>query len=45
MAGALLMRGTKNKTRQQIQDETDRLKAQINVSGGSNRALRQHPDI
>jgi len=34
MAGALLMRGTKNKTKQQIQDETDRLKAQINVSGG-----------
>jgi zinc protease len=35
MAGALLMRGTKNKTRQQIQDETDRLKAQINVFGGA----------
>ena len=34
MAGSLLMRGTKNKTRQQIQDETDRLKAQVNVSGG-----------
>ncbi len=33
-AGALLMRGTKNKNRQQIQDETDRLKAQIGVSGG-----------
>jgi zinc protease len=28
------MRGTKNKTRQQIQDETDRLKARLNVSGG-----------
>lgn len=27
------MRGTKNKNRQQIQDETDRLKAQINISG------------
>ncbi|MBZ5625499.1 MAG: insulinase family protein [Acidobacteriia bacterium] len=38
MAGALLMRGTKNKNRQQIQDETDRLKAQINVSGGVNSA-------
>jgi zinc protease len=35
MAGSLLMRGTRNKTRQQIQDETDRLKAQISVSGGS----------
>ena len=32
-ASALLMRGTKTKTRQQIQDETDRLKAQINVWG------------
>jgi zinc protease len=38
MAGALLMRGTKNKNRQQIQDETDRLKAQINVYGGSSSA-------
>jgi len=34
LAGALLMRGTKNKNRQQIQDETDKLKAQINVGGG-----------
>jgi zinc protease len=33
MAGAMLMRGTKAKNRQQIQDETDKLKAQINVSG------------
>jgi zinc protease len=33
MAGAMLMRGTKNKSRQQIQDEMDRLKAQVNVSG------------
>ena len=41
MAGALLMRGTKNKNRQQIQDETDRLKAQINVSGGVDRRLRR----
>jgi len=38
LAGALLMRGTKNKTRQQIQDETDRLKARLNVSGGINSA-------
>ena len=35
LAGSLLMRGTKNKNRQQVQDETDRLKAQINVSGSS----------
>jgi zinc protease len=34
MAGALLMRGTTKKNRQQIQDETDRLKAQISVYGG-----------
>jgi zinc protease len=33
LAGALLMRGTKTLNKQQIQDETDRLKAQINVSG------------
>ena len=33
MAGSMLMRGTKTKNRQQIQDETDRLKAQINVFG------------
>jgi zinc protease len=38
MAGAMLMRGTKNKNRQQIQDETDRLKAQINVSGNVDSA-------
>ena len=38
LAGGLLMRGTKNKTRQQIQDETDRLKARLNVSGGINSA-------
>ena len=38
MTGALLMRGTKNKSRQQIQDETDKLKAQISVSGDVNSA-------
>ena len=32
------MRGTKNKSRQQIQDEMDRLKAQINVSGSATSA-------
>ena len=32
---AMLMRGTKNKTRQQIQDESDRLKARIGVAGGA----------
>ena len=34
LAGGLLMRGTRNKSRQQIQDEMDRLKARITVSGG-----------
>jgi len=33
MTGAMLMRGTLHKNRQQIQDETDRLKAQISVNG------------
>jgi zinc protease len=33
ITGGLLMRGTKNKSRQQIQDEMDRLKAKVNVSG------------
>lgn len=34
MAGAMLMRGTESHTRQEIQDELDRLKAQGGVSGG-----------
>ena len=34
IAGGLLMRGTRNKSRQQIQDEMDRLNARIMVSGG-----------
>jgi len=37
-AGGLLMRGTKNKTRQQIQDELDRLKTRMNVTGGPTNA-------
>lgn len=32
-AGQMLMRGTNKRTRQQIQDEFDRLKARVNVSG------------
>jgi zinc protease len=35
LAGGLLMRGTKTRNRQQIQDETDRLKAQISVFAGA----------
>ena len=34
LTAAMLMRGTKNRTRQQIQDESDRLKARIGVFGG-----------
>jgi len=34
LAGGLLMRGTKTKSRQQLQDEMDRLNARITVSGG-----------
>ena len=35
LAASMLMRGTKNKTRQQIKDELDRLKARMNVGGGA----------
>jgi zinc protease len=38
LAGAMLMRGTTKKTRQQIQDELDRLKARLNVSGSATQA-------
>jgi zinc protease len=35
-AAAMLNKGTKSKTRQQIQDELDRLKARVNFGGGAN---------
>jgi zinc protease len=35
VAGAMLMRGTAKHTRQQITDEFNRLKAQVNVGGGA----------
>ena len=38
IAGGMLMRGTKNKSRQQIQDEIDRLKAHLSVSGSATSA-------
>ncbi len=38
LAGAMLMRGTKNKSRQQIQDAMDKLKARIMVTGGPTTA-------
>jgi zinc protease len=37
-AGGLLMRGTKTRTREQIQEELDRLKARMNVTGGATNA-------
>ena len=40
-AGAMLMRGTTKHTRQQIQDEIDRLKARLNVFGGPTNAGAQ----
>jgi zinc protease len=36
LMGAMMLRGTKSKSRQQIKDEFDRLKAQVSVSGGGN---------
>jgi zinc protease len=38
ITGALLMRGTKTRTRQQIQEEMVKLNARINVNGGSTGA-------
>jgi zinc protease len=39
LAGAMLMRGTTRHTRQQIQDELDRLKARAFVFGGATQAF------
>ena len=38
IAGGLLMRGTKSKSRQQIQDEMDKLKTSLSVGGGETSA-------
>ena len=38
ITGQMLMRGTKNRNRQQIQDEINRLKARVNVGGGATSA-------
>jgi zinc protease len=38
MAGALLMRGTAKHTRQQLNDEIDKLKTRLSVSGGDTTA-------
>jgi zinc protease len=40
-AGQLLQRGTAKKTRQQIKDEFDKLKAQVNIFGGATNAFVQ----
>lgn len=52
LAGQMLMRGTARRTRQQINDEFDRLKARVFVSGGATAAtvsietVRQNfPDV
>jgi zinc protease len=39
LAGAMLMRGTAKHSRQQIQDELDRLKARVSVFGGATQAV------
>ena len=39
VAGGMLMRGTAKHTRQQIQDELDRLKARASVNGGATQAV------
>ncbi|MDX1645623.1 MAG: pitrilysin family protein [Longimicrobiales bacterium] len=52
MAGAMIMRGTETRTRQEIQDELDRLQAQGSIGGGPTiatgqfRTVREHvPDL
>ncbi len=39
LAGSMLMRGTAKRTRQQIKDEFDKLKARVNVDGGPTSAF------
>ncbi len=38
LAADMLSKGTKSKTRQQFQDELDKLKARVSISGGSTQA-------
>lgn len=38
LAGGMLMRGTRQRTRQELSDELDRLKARLNVAGGVTQA-------
>jgi len=44
-AGAMLMRGTERLSRQDIQDEIDRLQAQGSVSGGPTQAVGQFQTV
>ena len=39
MAADMLLRGTKTRTRQQIRDELDRLKAQVNIGGSATGSM------
>ncbi len=39
LAGSMLMRGTAKRTRQQIKDEFDKLKARVNVDGSASSAF------
>ena len=39
LAGAMLMRGTRSMSRQQIKDEFDRLNAQVSIGGGATSAF------
>ena len=45
MAGSMLMRGTRGKTRQQIQDELDRLKAQGSLGGSATQGMGQFATV
>ena len=40
----MLMRGTRNKSRQEIQDELARLQSQLNVGGGAGPRVGEHPE-
>jgi zinc protease len=43
LAASMLMRGTVNRTRQEIQDEMNRLQAQVSFGGGGATAFRRSP--
>ena len=45
VAGSMLMRGTESRTRQQIQDELDRLKASGSLNGGATQGAGQFTTV